>query len=523
MRVKVKGTNGKGNKNIFLIILTAAFVVVLFTCFLLVLDAARLTPYGYQDIAVIISLLVALLFIWLAIVLFIIYSRNKKQLSKLAYVDPITHGYSCVRFEMEAAGLIHSAPSGTYSFITLNIAKFKLINDAYGIHEGDRTLKYVYDVLSQHLCDGELLCRSSSDHFDLLVKSASQQEHREYIQNIVEVINSFNQGRKQKYYLKITAGVYLIKDSSMSIVHIRDRANVARKISSSSIGNHLYSCTFYSDYERQKQQREKRMENRMEDALRNEEFLIYLQPKVSLANEQITGAEALVRWMDPEQGMLQPMDFISFFEGNGFIIHVDLYVFQGVCKLIRKWLDAGVTPIPVSVNLSRLHLNEKDFLEPFMEIQKKYKIPPSLIEVELTETLLYENPDAVIRLVDEIHNAGFLCSLDDFGSGYSSLNMLKDIKVDILKLDKAFLCSPRADNPRERAIIQSVVNLAKKLKMETVSEGVETEEQFTFLKEINCDKAQGFVISRPVPVDVFEKLAFGKNIVLDENVKIQKS
>lgn len=220
------------------------------------------------------------------------------------------------------------------------------------------------------------------------------------------------------------------------------------------------------------------------------------------------GAEALVRWDDPEWGLVPPNEFIPFFEQNHFIVQVDLYVFEQVCKYMRGWLDAGLVLVPISVNLSKVHLNEQDFLQKFINIRNKYSIPPELLEMELTETILFENVELVVNVVQQIHQMGFQCSIDDFGSGYSSLNLLKDIKADTLKLDKAFFSSPKADVPRERVIIESVVELAKKLSMKTVAEGVETVEQMQFLEEINCDMVQGYVISKPVDVNSFEKMVF---------------
>lgn len=180
--------------------------------------------------------------------------------------------------------------------------------------------------------------------------------------------------------------------------------------------------------------------------------------------------------------------------------------------MIRKWIDNGETPIPVSVNFSRANLNNIDFLEKYRMLRNKYNIPAKLLEIELTETLVFENLQKLINIIDQIHEEGFQCSLDDFGSGYSSLNMLKEIKVDTLKLDRAFFSSPNADNIAENHVIESIVNLAKKLNMNSISEGVETILQMDYLKKINCDMIQGYVFSKPLPQEIFEKMTFGKKL-----------
>lgn len=462
--------------------------------------------------AVAVNLFIALLYAALVVAMFITYRRNNLDLTEIAFVDPITGGRNHVCFELEAEQLLKKAKPKEFSFITINISKFKLINDSFGNDAGNNVLKYIYRTIDKHLKQGELLCRMASDNFDILVHNRTEKGILEFMKGIAEDINIFNTNESYKYYISITGGVYCIAEPELSIISIRDRANVARKNLRAASGNHLFSCVFYSDVERLRQLREKEIENKMESALKNDDFVVYLQPKVTTSNKVISGAEALVRWLDKEKGLIPPNDFIPFFEKNGFIIKLDLYVFEQVCKYIRKWIDNGKAPVPVSVNLSKRHLENPDFIESYREIQKKYNIPPELIEIELTETLVFENLEQIIQTVTKIHDSGFSCSLDDFGSGYSSLNMLKDIKVDALKLDREFFSSPNSDNPRERAIIQSVVDMAKKLNMTTISEGVETLYQLEFLKKIDCDMAQGFVISKPVPIDEFEMLAFGAAI-----------
>ncbi|WP_227433988.1 EAL domain-containing protein [Clostridioides sp. ES-S-0006-03] len=463
--------------------------------------------------AVFINILIIILFLLLIILIIFINRKNREQLIKIAYVDPVTKGYSKARFDMEAKAIIESTSAGTYSLVSININKFKLINDSFGSNAGDKTLKYIHDVIANYLEREELLCRVSNDQFNILIKTISQKEILKYIENITNDINSFNKDKECKYFIALSIGVYKIDDPNIPLVSIQDRANVARKnIKGNTVTHPLYTCVFYSDLERLRMLKEKEMENRMEEALDNNEFVVYLQPKVNLKNNNIVGAEALVRWQDPDRGLIPPNDFIPFFEKNGFIIKLDHYVFEKSCAMIRKWIDNGETPIPISVNFSRAHLNNKDFLEKYKTIRDKYDVPAKLLEIELTETLIFDNLQMLLNVIDQIHEEGFQCSLDDFGSGYSSLNMLKEIKVDTLKLDRAFFSSPNADNVSENYVIESVVELAKKLNMNSVSEGVETILQMEYLKKINCDMIQGYVFSKPIPQEIFEKMTFGKTL-----------
>lgn len=462
---------------------------------------------------VFINILIIILFLLLIISIIFINRKNREQLIKIAYVDPVTKGYSKARFDMEAKEIIQSSSSGTYSLVSINIQKFKLINDSFGSDAGDKTLKYIHDVIANYLERKELLCRVSNDQFNILIKTISQKEILKYIENITNDINSFNKDKECKYFIALSIGVYKIDDPNIPLVSIQDRSNVARKnIKGNAVNHPLYTCVFYSDLERLRMLKEKEMENRMEEALDNNEFVVYLQPKVDLKNNNIVGAEALVRWQDPDKGLIPPNDFIPFFEKNGFIIKLDHYVFEKSCAMIRKWIDNGETPIPISVNFSRAHLNNKDFLKKYKTIRDKYDVPAKLLEIELTETLVFDNLQMLLNVIDQIHEEGFQCSLDDFGSGYSSLNMLKEIKVDTLKLDQAFFSAPNADNISENHVIESVVELAKKLNMNSISEGVETILQMEYLKKINCDMIQGYVFSKPIPQEIFEKMAFGKTL-----------
>lgn len=433
---------------------------------------------------------------------------QRTQMRELAYVDPVTGGRNRARFELDAGGAVATAQAGTYALASLDLQKFKVVNDLFGIEAGDRALRHVYRCIELRLKEGEYVCRLSADTFLLLMKAEPTAAMEKRLQIMAEDINRFNRNLKHKYLLQMTVGIYPIDNPDLSMTQLQDRANMARKQIKTISSLSLCTCQLYSHGDRMRLAQEKDVENRMADALRDGQFVVFYQPKRCLQTGEIGGAEALVRWQDPARGLVSPNDFIPLFETNGFIVQLDLYVFEQVCILLRHWLDRGFTPIPISVNMSRAHLSDEGFLRHYEHIRQKHNIPVNLLELEVTESLIFENPQLLSRVIDEIHRCGYTCSMDDFGSGYSSLNLLRQVRVDTLKLDRAFFSSERMEDEREAAVIISVVELAKRLKLTTVAEGVETEAQAEFLRRAGCDFYQGFLFSRPLPREEFERIAF---------------
>ena len=239
----------------------------------------------------------------------------------------------------------------------------------------------------------------------------------------------------------------------------------------------------------------------MEDSLKNDEFLVYYQPKFNLYSNKVCGSEALVRWLHDGR-LISPGNFIPIFEDNGFIVDVDLYVYEQVCKKLRELIDAGYKVYPVSVNFSRAHLKNNSIIKRLDEVIQKYDIDPRLIHIEITESAVAIGDSFAPTLLNEIHKLGLKLSMDDFGSGLSSLNSLRRLPFDILKLDKDFF-QHDVITQRERIVISNIINLARELDMEIVAEGIETEEQAQFLRNIDCPVVQGFLFSKPIPCDEF--------------------
>ncbi len=267
----------------------------------------------------------------------------------------------------------------------------------------------------------------------------------------------------------------------------------------------ILDCAEYSESMRRKIVTEQSITNEMNEALANRHFVIYLQPKYDAATETIVGAEALVRWLHPRQGMIPPADFIPVFEHNGFIFQLDQYVWEETCRLLRRWLDEGKKPLPISVNVSRIDFYSPRLVSILNMLVKKYSLPPHLLELELTESAYTDNPQQIIAVTKELQKNGFRILMDDFGSGYSSLNMLKDLPVDVLKIDLKFL-DQQGTTGRGGNILNSIVRMAKWMRMPVIVEGVETREQVNFLRTIGCDCIQGFFFAQPMPVADYERL-----------------
>lgn len=430
-----------------------------------------------------------------------------KKLHILAYADELTGGYNRRRFEQEAAEKVRGAAPGTYNMLWLNLQKFKVLNETGGVEAGDRTLIYIYRQLLNHLDKDELVCRIYSDNFVVLMKNQTAEEMESRLDRITRAINAFNLHSDFKYYLTFLIGVYPIADIEASITFYEDRAHAALK-GSHRKGTELFTYSYYSEAHNQQMLNDKELENRMQDALENHEFKVYLQPKYAIKEQRFTGAEALIRWEDKTRGLISPAEFIPLFESNGFIVQIDHFVFDEVCKLIRSWLDEGKAAVRISVNMSRMHFHNKDFMKHYVDTAERLRIPKEYLEIELTETMVFNNPAVFKTVVQEIHKAGFTCSLDDFGSGYSTLSTLKDLDVDAIKLDKAFFTSPQMNDEKENIVVESVLDLSKALHMETIAEGVETEGQKAFLCKTACDMIQGYVFSKPLPIHDFNKLVF---------------
>ena len=445
-----------------------------------------------------------LLFMFFLLILLFIYRNNRRRLEYIAFVDAVTGGMNNAAFCLKLRETLKNARRNEYTVAVINIRNFKMINESFGTHEGDRTLHYCMQILRKNVKEGEIAARGNADDFFLCLKEGNRNIVAARLQEIVREINSFNENLENPYHLSFRQGAYLIDEPDLDSTIIQDRVMTAC-MNQQEFGEN--SCVFYDICFTQKMKQEHELNAMFRGALENGDFKVYFQPKVSLEDEKTAGAEALVRWQHPEEGMISPGDFIPLFEKNGNICRLDCYVFEEVCRTIDRWRREGRKLFPVSVNLSRQHFKRNDFLNQFADVAAKYRIPEGLLELELTESIFFDdNSIAMVReSINRMHELGFKCSLDDFGSGFSSLGLLKEFDVDTIKLDRLFFLD--MSKPKAEDVVECLIDLAGRLKVKTVAEGIETQEQIDFLKQIHCDMVQGFFYSRPLRAEEFEEWA----------------
>jgi EAL domain-containing protein (putative c-di-GMP-specific phosphodiesterase class I) len=337
------------------------------------------------------------------------------------------------------------------------------------------------------------------DRFFMLIECNSQEELAERRADFEEYFyDCMNNLIPHK--IKFPSGWYLIEKDEKDISTIIEKATFAHIIARQTrLANN--EIQYYDDEMKKAALFENEIEDKMYKDLENGYFKMFLQPKYYINDEKLAGAEALVKWY-MNGTMISPAMFIPVFERNGFVVKLDMYMFEQACIFLRNLLDMEKKIFKISVNFSRLHLNNKDFVAELCSIADKHEIPHNLLEIELTESAILEDQNALARILDELHMNDFTLSIDDFGSGYSSLSLLKDIFVDVVKFDRSFL-EASIDSDRALQIISSTINMAKKLKIQVVAEGVETKDHLDILKEMGCDIAQGYYYARPVPTDEF--------------------
>lgn len=427
--------------------------------------------------------------------------RAQQKVDWIATKDPLTGSYNLFQFTIEATKIVSNNPDKKFIIIYTDLDKFKLINETYGYSEGDRVLREFANRLKNMSNKNEIFGRVSGDRFVGLFVYENKTSFLRRLDTFTKSLNQISKTENDYYKLSIIIGLYPITDTDENMSLNIDRANIARK---SITERHKTTFVFFNETMKSRLVKQREIEDIMEEALQDEEFIIYYQPKFNLNTNTICGAEALVRWDKPGVGIIPPGEFIPIFEENGFIIDIDYYVFDKVCAHIRSLLDREMHVVPISVNFSRMHLKNRNLVSHLKNTTFRYDIPTSLIEIEITESALVDNNTFLLPILHDIHNAGFRLSMDDFGSGLSSLNMLRTMPFDVLKLDKNFFHSSTTTE-RERVVITNVVKMANELYMDIVSEGVETEEQANLLRNINCPIAQGFLFERPIPIELYEE------------------
>lgn len=430
-------------------------------------------------------------------------NQNRHELETLAFKDSLTGGNNRIYFEMTAFPSLQDNKNKV--LVMTNIVGFKWVNDVLGKEAGDRILRQLDKLIEDMLRPGEISGRLGSDNFAIAMDMHSQEILANRLSFITRQTRCIASPQGAAYGVELAWSVYF-PEEGMDMLHMIDRAGLALAYGERIAKEEI---RVYNDGIRTSILRDKELSDKMHRALEERHFEVFLQPKYELKGEHIAGAEALIRWRDPEEGMIYPDQFIPLFERNGFIVELDLFVFEETCRLLHKWREAGLPMVPIAVNVTKRSLDSGDFPNRYWEVFQKYKVPGRYLEFEFTERIFYGDFQVLSDAIGNIHKLGSACSIDDFGSGYSSLNMLKNIEADVLKLDRAFFDFAEHDRERGYQVVRSVVSMGKSLGMHIVAEGVETREQVELLKELECDQAQGYLFARPMCCGEFEVLLEG--------------
>ncbi|MBR4169705.1 MAG: EAL domain-containing protein [Lachnospiraceae bacterium] len=422
---------------------------------------------------------------------------EQREMLKLAFEDSLTQAPNERYFLTHAAKLLKDYPDIAYRVISFDIQNFRYLNESYGHMKADDLLRIIVKQAEKEFSVRETYARIGADRFVALLVDDGRTNER--IMHMEERIAKAASEEMINYPIKMKCGFYEVTDRKENIAAMIDKANLARK-SVPSQGKELIAV--YEDSLMEETRRREFIESKMEMALIAGEFVPYLQPKWDMKNDHIIAAEALVRWKQGNGELIPPNDFISIFETNGFIEKIDFYMLEEICKYLRKMLDEGREVYPISVNQSRYLLHDPSYTMNVQQVLLKYKIPKSLIELELTETVFFQERERMIEVMEELKRMNMDLSIDDFGSGFSSLNLLRDMPFDVLKIDRGFLNETNASETG-KFILKKIVEMADGLGVRVICEGVETREQAEMLMEIGCNYAQGYLYSRPIAMEEF--------------------
>lgn len=398
-----------------------------------------------------------------------------------------------VSFRRNALDLLNNSES-KIAYIQFDIRRFKVINDIYGEKIGDEILDFVTEGLRRICGEHQYFVSLRGDVFMIVTQYEQEAELTALVNRIRQMLGNFK-GIKIQY----TFGIYMVNDRKMELRQMGDRAAMARMAAKESV---MKDVVFYQEKFKELLYMRRFIEENMKAAIAQRQFQMYLQPKYSISHNAIVGAEALVRWLHPVKGIIYPSEFIPVLEENGFIRNVDYYIWEEACRFIKRCEEEGMEGCPVSVNVSRHHLVEDEFIEVLDGLIDKMGIDKHSLELEITETV---NNQQVSEMSNRLKDEGFMLLMDDFGSGYSSLSILLETPFDVIKIDKKFM-ENMLISKKGKLILEQVVAMAGKLDLGLLAEGVETREQVVFLKEIGCDMVQGFYYAKPMPAEEFYEL-----------------
>lgn len=409
--------------------------------------------------------------------------------------DSVTGLYNKWGFYFKVQKILANDTEKKYQIICPDIKQFKLVNDLFGVSAGDKLLRDIGNLLKEKGYSKGVCARLEADKFAIFVPD-------KYAQKTIDLLleAEFHVTESTSYLIHINIGVYEIDDKTIPVSLMCDRAHLAL---STIKEDRTKQVAYFRDIMREQVLREQLMSEELLRAIKNKEMLIYLQGLYD-ASENIIGAEALVRWNHPTRGILSAGEFVEVLEKNGLIVNLDKYIWELACEQLYKWREEGKDDLFLSVNISAKDFEAMDVCDILTNLVNKYGISPEKLRLEITETVLMRDIDRNLKIIEDLRKKGFIVEIDDFGSGYSSLNMLKDIIADVVKLDMKFLqkCN---NEERSKMILRVMVDLIQKLGMQVIVEGVETQEQFNLLKKYKCDVFQGYYLMRPMDIENFER------------------
>ncbi|MBE6876474.1 MAG: EAL domain-containing protein [Ruminococcus sp.] len=418
--------------------------------------------------------------------------------------DALTGIYNKETFYEKVQILLEENPEIQYCIVCTDVKNFKIVNDVFGVQTGDKLLKRIASSIHFMARDGWIYGRLTGDRFAVCLPKEAFSE-KEFL---LETSKMAKLSENYMFKIQIHVGVYFIEDRKLRVSVMCDRANLAIKTIKSSYES---SVVYYKENLREDFLNEQRIISEFELAIRSKQFQAYVQPQVFSENGKCEGGEVLVRWIHPQTGMIPPYKFIPIFEQTGLIGKLDAYMWELACQKLQEWQRRGLTNQYLSVNISQKDFYLLDVYQTVTELVEKYQIPPKNLHLEITETAIMNNPGEQLPLISRLREYGFMIEIDDFGSGYSSLNTLKDLNADVLKIDMGFLRKTEHQE-RSKIILKMIISLAKSLSMEVITEGVETQEQVDFLKEYGCDIFQGYHFAKPMPVQEFEEKHLNKTV-----------
>ncbi|MGM9971268.1 MAG: EAL domain-containing protein [Anaeroplasmataceae bacterium] len=438
----------------------------------------------------------------LSVFLIVVLSKSRKKAYRELYVDKLTKGNTRNKLIADAAKLIKI--ENKYAIVYFDIINFKTINTLFGSNVGDEVIIKLHNKLIDFIPNLDILARSYADRFIALVHFNELDKINAVIDRYASDLYKYLVEEFPDFNVSLRCGIALLNgdDINASIEHASLAANTLQKASG-------VSYKIYDDDINQKIIKKAEIERDMERALENGEFVAYYQPKVDAITNSVIGAEALVRWNHKEKGLLSPAHFIDIFERNGFIVNVDYYIFEQVCKYIHREISVGRKPIVISSNFSRAHLLSGNFVSRLNNIADKYKVPHEYLEIELTETMSVESFNTYRDIINDIYNAGYKIAIDDFGSGYSSIQLLYSLPISSLKLDASYVRRQATSN-LEDSLMQSIINICHEYNIEIICEGVETNEELNYVLKHNCKYIQGYYYSKPLPEEEFRKFKVEK-------------